>query len=194
MEIKRPEPHQPIPPEAKKVFTGIIYDVYQWPQKRFDESVVMYERLRRHDSVVIVAATPEGKILLMQEQQPGTDWYSAVPCGGVEPNEAPEAAAARELLEETGYIAEGIELWFAEQVEHRVDWALFVFIARGCTKAQPHLDEAGERTKVSEISFTDFLHAATKDDFQNINLGRKLLKAVLDPAEMTTLKKRLGIV
>lgn len=58
------------------------------------------------DSAVVVAATAAGEILLVREFRPGTEeWLDELPGGNVDPGEEPEAAAARELLEETGYAA-----------------------------------------------------------------------------------------
>ena len=36
-----------IPPEAKCVFRGKIFDVYQWPQRLYDGSTATFEMLRR---------------------------------------------------------------------------------------------------------------------------------------------------
>ncbi len=36
-----------IPPNAKRVFKGIIFDVYQWQQKMFDGSKETFEMLKR---------------------------------------------------------------------------------------------------------------------------------------------------
>jgi len=193
MDIVRPKPRQHVPEDAKKVFSGVLYGVYQWEQERFDGSSATYERLEREDSVVIIPVTEQGTILIGREQQPGTDWYLTVPCGGIEPGEAPEAAAKRELLEETGYAPVELDFWFAHQVESRVDWAIFVFIARGCKRVSDQQVDSGERIEVSEVSFDDFLRVATKDEFQNMNIAPKLLKAALDPEEMVALKKRLGL-
>jgi len=192
-EITRPAPKQPIPADAKKVFSGILFDAYQWQQQRFDGSTATYERLRRNDAVIVIPVTPEGKIIVLREQQPGTDWYTAVPCGGIETGEAPAAAARRELLEETGYAPASLDFWYAEQLEHRVDWAVFVFVARGCTKAAAPQDDGGERIEAREVSLEEFFKIATQDDFQNINLGTKLLKAAIDPSAMAALKARFGI-
>lgn len=191
--MQRPPAHQPIPADAEKVFSGILYDVYHWQQQRFDGTTATYERLKRRDSVVIVPVTTDGKIVLTKMRQPGTDEYLAVPCGGVDAGEEPEKAAARELFEETGYESQELELWFSHQVEHRVDWAIFVFIARGCHKKREPAADGGEQSKPYLVSFEEFLQTVIRPEFQNINLAQPLLAAALDPAAMAQLKKRFGL-
>ncbi len=193
MQIVRPEPRQEFPADAQKVFGGVLYDVYQWPQKMFDGSTRTFEHLRRGDSVVIIPVTDTGKIVVMRERQPGTDWYLAVPCGGIESGEEPSVAATRELLEETGYKPTQLDFWFAGQVEHRVDWAIFVFVARGCVRTLSMHDDGGEQIELREVSLEEFLRLASDDQFQNINLAPKLLRAALDPVEMKLLRERFGL-
>jgi len=194
MEIKRPSPKQVVPPDAKKTYAGVIYTAYQWQQERFDGSFVTYERLKRPDSVVIIPITEDGKIVISREQQPGTDWYMTLPCGGIDLGEEPLAAAKRELLEETGYASDDFNFWFARQVESRVDCAIFAFVARNCKKVAKPEPEVGERVQTSLVSFEEFLHLVTADDFQNINIAPKLLAATLDISKMVELKKLFGLV
>ena len=40
-----------IPHNAKKVFNGILFDVYQWKQKMFDNSIKTFEMLKRKSSL-----------------------------------------------------------------------------------------------------------------------------------------------
>jgi 8-oxo-dGTP pyrophosphatase MutT (NUDIX family) len=59
----------------------------------------------------IVAETTSGDVILVWQYRFGTDAVSLeIPGGVIEPGEAPEAAALRELREETGYEASSIEL------------------------------------------------------------------------------------
>ncbi len=70
-----------------------------------------YYMLDVPDYVTIVACTIDGRVLLVRQHRPvvGRDTIE-LPSGHVEPGETPEAAARRELLEETGMVARHFEL------------------------------------------------------------------------------------
>ena len=61
--------------------------------------------------VVIVAVNPRGHLLLVRQFRPAVDAFTLeLPAGHIEPGETPEAAARKELWEETGHEAETLEL------------------------------------------------------------------------------------
>lgn len=63
------------------------------------------------DFVVITALNEQGELLLVRQLRPAISGPSLeLPSGHVEPEEEPEAAARRELLEETGHVAAEMEL------------------------------------------------------------------------------------
>ncbi len=67
--------------------------------------------IRTHDYVTVVALTTEKRIVLVRQYRPAVGKITwELPSGHVEPDETPEEAARKELLEETGYVAERIEL------------------------------------------------------------------------------------
>ncbi|HEY5566117.1 MAG TPA: NUDIX hydrolase [Gammaproteobacteria bacterium] len=65
-----------------------------------------FARIRSADWVQIVAVTAHGEIVMVKQYRHGSgSIVLEVPGGLVDPGEAPAAAAARECLEETGYLA-----------------------------------------------------------------------------------------
>ncbi len=192
MQFKRPEPGQRRPADAERVFKGIIFDVYQWRQKMFDGSLATFEQLSRPDTTEVISVLPNGKILVIEEEQPGKPPFLSLPGGRLELGEDPAAAALRELHEETGYTAKEIALWTAVQPVGKIDWAIFTFIARGVAKeGLPHLD-VGEKITVHEMSFDEFLEAARQGRLWD-HLALHAYRAADDPAYYTELKKLFGV-
>ncbi|MDX2229363.1 MAG: NUDIX hydrolase [Leptolyngbyaceae cyanobacterium bins.349] len=65
-----------------------------------------YYRIQMQDYVVIFAQVPDGRVILLNQYKHGVGKVSlTLPGGGLIKDEAPLAAAQRELLEETGYVA-----------------------------------------------------------------------------------------
>jgi ADP-ribose pyrophosphatase len=70
-----------------------------------------YYMLDVPDYVAVVARTAEGRILLVRQHRPVVGHDSIeLPSGHVDTGETPEAAARRELFEETGAVADNLEL------------------------------------------------------------------------------------
>src|SRR5262249_7028087 len=105
MNIERPQPKQPLPPDAKCVFKGILFDVYQWEQKMFDGTTATFEKLKRHDTVLVIPVTTGKKIIMLEQEQPARPPFISFPGGRLEESENPLQAVHRELMEETGYAA-----------------------------------------------------------------------------------------
>src|SRR3989344_3150543 len=99
MKVKRPKSKQPIPEHAKKVFKGIIFDVYHWEQEMYDGTKVTFEKLKRSDTVVVFGVLPDGKILLTEQEQPGKKSFIGATGGRVDEGEDVLSADKRELIE-----------------------------------------------------------------------------------------------
>jgi ADP-ribose pyrophosphatase len=183
MEIKRPESSQPIPQNAKLVFKGIIFDVYQWEQEMYDGTKAIFEKLKRPDTVVVFMVLPDGKIILTEQEQPGKSPFVGAVGGRVEEGEDILSAAKREMLEESGYEAEEFILWDAVHPTSKIDWVVYTFIAKGVKKnSEPKLD-AGEKIKLLDLTLDEFIEIPNRKDiyFAEKEIINKLLEAKIDP-------------
>jgi len=191
IKIKRPEPKTKIPVNAKCVFKGIIFDVYQWEQELYDGSKTTFEVLKRIDTVNVVPVTKEGKIILLEQVQPGVEPFIGFAGGRIDKGEDVLEAARRELLEETGYKSDNYVLWDSTQYFSKMDWAGYTFIARNCEKAADLNLDAGEKIKLKLIDFEELLELVEKDSFRDFEVAMKILKAKQHPKELNKIRKLL---
>lgn len=145
-----------IPPGAKRVFQGVIYDVYQWEQKLFDGSTATFEMLKRPDTVQVIVVRGN-KILITSEQQPHHNREPGLYGGRVEAGEKPLAAAKRELLEESGLESNDWELWKSYQPVTRMEWTVYFYIAREPRLVASQKLDPGEKLEMREVSSEEFV-------------------------------------
>jgi ADP-ribose pyrophosphatase len=189
MEIKRPKSNQQIPEHAKRVFKGILFDTYQWEQEMYDGSRTIFERLKRPDTVVVYPVLDDGKILMINDEQPLRNVRTIAPGGRVNKDEDILDAAKRELLEETGYSAKEFSLWYAAQPVTKIEWAVYVFIAKGLEKVHEQNLDAGEKIKMIPVAFDEFVdNIINGSDFTDFDTRSKILEAKLDSKKMEDLK------
>ncbi len=189
MEIKRPKSKQPIPDSAKKVFSGKIFDVYQWEQELFDGSKETFEKLKRPDTVVVFPVLPDGRIMLTEQEQPGKEPFIGATGGRVDEGEDILDAAKRELLEESGYTADHFVLWNSQQPLSKIEWAVYIFIAKGIKKVADLNLDAGEKIKLKPVTFDELLELGSNKDFYEKEIISELLEAKLHPEKKEELRK-----
>jgi len=191
--MNTPSSKQPLPDKAKKVFSGIIFDVYHWEQELYDGTTKTFEKLRRPATVLVVPITTDNQILLLDQEQPGKPPFLGLAGGRVEEDEEPELGARRELLEETGYEAGEMILIDVVHPQSKIDWLVYTYVARGCRKVGEQSLDAGEKIAVRSVSFEEAVEVFAADDFvdKDCSLARLALRATYDPAKKEELRKLL---
>ena len=189
MEINRPKSKQPIPDNAKKVFGGVLFDVYQWEQELFDGTKTLFEKLKRPDTVVVFPVLDEGKIILTEQEQPGKEPFIGATGGRVDKGEDILEAAKRELLEESGYEASEFILWDAQHPTSKIDWVVYTFIAKGLKKVADMNLDAGEKIALKLVNLDEFIEIAINKNFVEKEIIPKLYEAKLYPEKKKELKK-----
>jgi hypothetical protein len=82
------------------------------------------------------------------------------------------------------------ELWFRYDGTANVMTYTYYYIARNCRYQQSIRQDAGEKIKLTEMTFDEFLSLSSDSRFQrNIKLVPLLYEARLDPEKKELLKK-----
>lgn len=186
-----PERAKPLPADAKKVFTGNIFSVWQWEQRQYDGSTKTYERLSRSDTAHTIGILPDGRILLNQDEQPDREPVITPAGGQVEVGESPEAAARREFLEETGYAIGTLIPWHTYRPSVKVAWTVHAFIGRDLKKIAELNPDGGEKLTPLTFTFDEFLQLGHNPQMRDMVIRIILLQALLDPKMKEELKKQL---
>lgn len=179
-----------IPKEAKRVFKGVIFEVYHWQQKMFDGSYETYEALKRPNTVQIIA-TKDGKIILGYEQQPDMEKPLYVTLGGKqEEGEEPLVAAKKELLEEAGLVSDYWELIKIYRPFGKIIWEIYLFVARNCKKVAEQNLDPGEKIELKEVSFDEFVEIVISDEFWGKIIGNDVFRIKAE-GRLDELRKKL---
>ncbi len=178
-----------IPKNAKRVFHGTVFDIYQWKQKMFDGKFKTFEIAKRIDTISVIATVGD-KIAILYQQQPGTGWYYTLPGGYAdEPGETARNAALRELEEETGLVPKKLKLWRINDGHSRMTAKHYMFIAQDCKKTGMKKLDGGERIKVMMKNFDQFLKFSDIRTFHNDGLLIEMLRARINSKDKAALRK-----
>lgn len=87
----------------EKVFNGKVIDFSLRQSRLSDGTVISREIVTNKGAIVIVPLTQNNEVRLVRQYRAAAEkWLIELPAGTLEPGEAPDLAAPRELLEETG--------------------------------------------------------------------------------------------
>jgi ADP-ribose pyrophosphatase len=139
---------------SEQVFDGALLKVYRDAVRLPDGSSGGREYIRHPGAVAIVPFFDDGRVLLERQfRYPHGREFIEVPAGKLEPGEPHLDTAKRELLEETGYVAQE---WTRLGVIHTAiaytDEAIELFVARKLTLQTRNLDQ-GEFLETFAVPF-----------------------------------------
>ena len=139
---------------TEHVFDGALLKVHRDTVRLPDGSTGAREYIRHPGAVAIVPLFDDGRVLLERQfRYPHGREFIEIPAGKLEPGEPHLDTAKRELLEETGYIAED---WTHLGVIHTAiaytDEAIDLFVARKLTLQKRNLDQ-GEFLEIFTAPF-----------------------------------------
>jgi ADP-ribose pyrophosphatase len=179
-----------LPSNAKKVFQGKIFSVYQWEQKLYDGTTATFEMLKRTGTIQIIP-TADDYVYLSYEEQPTKPLSYTLFGGRQEPNEDPLVTAKRELLEETGLESDDWELLKTYEYMGKIEWPMYLYIARNCRKvSKQHLDP-GEKIEIKKVTFGEFIEIASSERFWNQIFSNDILRLRLNGNKLNEFKKKL---
>ncbi|HOC06219.1 MAG TPA: NUDIX hydrolase [Bacillota bacterium] len=109
------------------------------------------------DWVNIVAVTDDSKAILVRQFRHGREEITLeIPGGVVDPGEEPRLTAARELAEETGFIAEDLQLLSVVSVNPAIqNNCCHLFLATGCRKGGEQALDGSESISVELVPLDD---------------------------------------
>lgn len=127
------------------------------------------EVVEHRGAVVIVACpTPSEIVLVRQYRYPLGAVTWEVPAGGIETDETPEAAAIRELREETGFHVERVErLWSAYSAPGFCNELLHFYHADAWTVGEREPDEGEADMTVRTFSVDDAWAMVERDELRD---------------------------
>jgi ADP-ribose pyrophosphatase len=137
-----------------------------------DSGAEPYYAIAQPDFVVAVAVTPQRRVLLVRQYRPAIRRLSLeLPAGMVDENEDPAAAAARELLEETGYPAKSVlEIGRAATSAGRIDNITHSFFIETGERVADFAEEPG--VAVSSASASELRELILSGEFaEQTHLG-----------------------
>ncbi len=153
------------PTDAKRVFEGAIFDIYQWQQPMFDGSTQVFEMTRRADTVQVLAIVG-GKVLLLEDEQPHVGMRITLPGGRVDAEDASiMQAAQREAREETGYTFKRWRLVNVTQPVRKMEWFIHTFVAWDTNGRIATKLDGGEKITLQPTSLEKLKDLAEGDVF-----------------------------
>ena len=180
-----------LPEQAREVFKGKIFDVYQWDQKLYDGSSAVFEMLKRPNTVQVIVVQ-DGKIMITNEEQPTKGPFYSLIGGRQDEGETPLEGAVRELKEESGLTSDDWELFATYEPFTKIDWKIYTFIARNCKKVSEQKLDGGEKITIKTVTFEQFCDTIFSEKFYGSEFAFDLMNMMYrEPERFEAFKKKI---
>jgi ADP-ribose pyrophosphatase len=138
-----------------------------------------YYSLRLPDYAAVVAITEDQRVLAVRQYRPAVERHTIeLPSGLVDPGESPGEAARRELLEETGYQAAGMEVLGAMEPDTgRLGNRIWSCVATNARQVEGRAPEEG--IEVLSYSLPELARATADGEFSHALHVAVLLVAMM---------------
>jgi ADP-ribose pyrophosphatase len=176
--------------EALAGFLKIRCRTYRYP----DGCLGDWDILHGGSTVAVVALTADDQGILVRQFRPGPGKVLLeLPGGNVESDESVIDAAARELLEETGFEAESIEVvattYLASYATHR----RHAVVARACRKIREPRPDVGEFVEPVTLPLPAYVDHVLGGQLTDMDIGLAGLAAVGLLARAPGLGEKVGL-
>ncbi|MFC4436685.1 MULTISPECIES: NUDIX hydrolase [Natrialbaceae] len=161
--------------DRRVAYTCPGFDVVNETVQLPDGTETDFDYLSEPASVCILPFTPDGDVVCIEEWRQAVSRISyGLPVGGTESEDDDlEAAARRELAEETGHEAERLEpLVTVEPANGIADAVLNFFVARGCCPTAEQQLDHNESIRVTKLELEELVDAIGNGDIRD---GRTVL-------------------
>lgn len=128
--------------ESRRIYDGRIVHLHVDTVSLSNNRIALREIVNTPGAVAIVPLTEDGQVRLVRQYRSAVaDYLLELPAGTLQPGESPEAAAPRELAEETGDRAENwTHLTSFHTMPGVCDETIHLFLATGLTSGATNRD------------------------------------------------------
>ena len=168
-----------IPFMKKVIFRGKKFNIVQEIYKGIKGTKIK-EYCERLPSVIVLVITKDEKILLLREFRKERKEYNwGLVSGHVEKNEIqqPVLAAKRELLEEAGFIAKKIKLFFISEPSSSIKWKRYVYIVKDFSKSNDLIKKDNdEKIETHYLAFAKVINLCLDGQIKNETASMAIIR------------------
>lgn len=145
------------------LFSGMVFDVEEFESDSRESGWHRFQVIRHPGGVGVLPLHDDGTVTLIRQGRPAVaETLVELPAGRLDPNETPEECGRRELLEETGLVADRFNpLGFIHSSPGVFDEVIHLFAATGLSQQLP-MPEEDEEIESIRLTLADAL-AMAKD-------------------------------